>query len=150
MENAKLIQEKDKTITQLQEQLFCAQQQLDWFKRQLFGRKSEKFIEDNPQQSSLFTSAPAGTSPAPTTEVKTHKRSSQKKHNDSDVNETGLRFDESVPQEIIELSAPELQGENSNDYEVVDIKETTRLAQRPGSYVVLRYRRPVVRHKGKK
>lgn len=148
MENAKLIQEKDKIITQLQEQLFCAQQQLDWFKRQLFGRKSEKFIEDNPQQPSLFATAPAGTSPAPTTEVKTHKRSSQKKHNDSDVNETGLRFDESVPQEIIELSAPELQGENSNDYEVVDIKETTRLAQRPGSYVVLRYRRPVVRHKG--
>ena len=37
------------------------EQQLDWFKRQLFGRKSEKQIIDNPAQSSLFVSdqAPA-------------------------------------------------------------------------------------------
>jgi len=32
-------------------------------------------------------------------------------------------------------------------YEVIDHKVTRRLAQRPGSYVVLEYRRPVVRHK---
>ena len=29
-------------------------QQLDWLKRQLFGRKSEKVLADNPAQSSLF------------------------------------------------------------------------------------------------
>ena len=83
----------------------------------------------------------------PTSDVKSHKRSSKKKQRDSDVNETGLRFDDSVPQEVIELSAPELDGEDRDSYEIVDVKETTRLAQRPGSYVVLRYRRPVVRHK---
>ena len=149
MKNTQLIQEKDKTIAQLQEQLSSAQQQLDWFKRQLFGRKSEKQLFQNPQQSSLFNAVHDQSQEAatPTSEVKSHKRSSKKKHADSDVNETGLRFDDSVPQEVIELSAPELEGDDRDSYEIVDIKETTRLAQRPGSYVVLRYRRPVVRHK---
>ncbi|MFD1592659.1 IS66 family transposase, partial [Alteromonas oceani] len=57
------------------------------------------------------------------------------------------RFDETVPQQVIDLPAPELQGTNADQYEVVDIKETCRLAQQPGSYVVLRFRRQVVRHK---
>jgi transposase len=43
--------------------------------------------------------------------------------------------------------APELQGADADQYELVDTKETCRLAQQPGSYVVLRFRRQVVRHK---
>lgn len=63
------------------------------------------------------------------------------------MNDTGLHFDESVPRKVIEMSAPELEGEDADDYEVIDYKETTRLALRSGSYVVLVYRRPVVRYK---
>ena len=59
----------------------------------------------------------------------------------------GLRFDGSTPRKIIELSAPELEGEEADKYKVMDDKETTRLALRPRSYVVLVYRRPVVRPK---
>lgn len=147
MKTADSSQEKDKIIAQLQEQLSSAQQQLDWFKRQLFGRKSEKLLLQNPQQPSLFNAVQGQEAATPTSEVKSHKRSPKKKQRDSHVNETGLRFDDSVPQEVIELSAPELDGDDSDSYEIVDVKETTRLAQRPGSYVVLRYRRPVVRHK---
>ena len=33
-------------------------QQLDWLKRQLFGRKSEKVLADNPAQSSLIIIEP--------------------------------------------------------------------------------------------
>ena len=43
--------EDEKTIQELREEILVLRQQLDWFKRQLFGRKSEKrFIEDRPEQ----------------------------------------------------------------------------------------------------
>jgi hypothetical protein len=41
---------------QLSERVIVLEQQLDWFKRQLFGRKSEKQIIYNSAQSSLFVS----------------------------------------------------------------------------------------------
>ena len=52
-----------------------------------------------------------------------------------------------MPQKIIELPAPELTGPNAEQFEIIDYKDTVRLAQQPGSYTVLIYRRPVVRHK---
>ena len=48
---------------------------------------------------------------------------------------------------MIELSAPQLESPEADQYEVIDHKISHRLAQRPGSYVVLEYRRPVLRHK---
>ena len=52
-----------------------------------------------------------------------------------------------MPVESIELSAPQLQGADADQYEIVDYKVTRKLAQRPGSYVVLEYRRLVLKHK---
>jgi transposase len=133
---------------QLSERVIVLEQQLDWFKRQLFGRKSEKQVIDNPAQSSLFVSdeSPAQT-PAPGTDVAGHRRSSKKKTQEQDVNDTGLRFDDSVPQQIIEVPAKELSGEDAQQYEIIDYTDTCRLAQQPGSYTVLIYRPPVLRHK---
>jgi len=134
-------------IAQLSEQVSQLTHQLDWFKRQIFGRKSEKHILDNPHQQSLFQQdQPAEPEPVTTT-VNAHKRQSNKQRSDDDVNDTGLRFDDSVPKKIIEVPAPQLQGDHADDYEIIDYKETTRLAQQPGSYTVLIYRQPVVRHK---
>lgn len=146
MNDAETIHNQTQKIALLEEQLTAAMQQIDWFKRQLFGRKSEKQIEENPYQSTLFHGAEKAEAP-PAQAVKAHKRKSQKQSLDTDVNDTGLRFDESVPREVIDIDAPELTGENADQYEIIDYKETSRLAQRPGSYVVLTYRRPVVRHK---
>ncbi len=145
---AQIIAQQQQQNALLETRVAELEHQLDWFKRQLFGRKSEKQIIDNPQQGGLFDSAPIPpSSPPATTEVKSHQRKSNKQRSDENVNDTGLRFEESVPQQIIDLAAPELEGENADQYEVIDYKETCRLAQQPGSYVVLRYRRPVLRHK---
>ena len=150
MNSADTLQNKDTEIAELKAQVDVLTQQLDWFKRQLFGRKSEKQLEDNPFQSALFTPSdvpPAQTEP-PTQTIKAHARTSRKKPSETDVNECGLRFDDSVPREMITIPAPELTGDDADQYEVIHYKETSRLAQRPGSYVILTYRRPVVRHKG--
>ena len=139
--------EKDAQLAMMAERISVLENQLDWFKRQLFGRKSEKMLPGSSLQNSLFD-APVSDEPAPPAKtVKAYTRSSKKQRNDSDVNDEGLRFDDTVPQQIIDVPAPELQGPDADQYEVVDIKETCRLAQQPGSYVVLKYRREVVRHK---
>ena len=48
--------------------------------------------------------------------------------------------------EVIEVAAPELSGPEADQYIVIDDKVTRRLAQRPGSYVVLEYHHPVLKH----
>ena len=142
--------EQDKTQV-LKERIAVLEQQLDWFKRQLFGRKSEKqLLDEASTQGSLF--APDSNVPSndKTTEVKGHKRQSNKHLNGDEVNDTGLRFDASVPTKVIDIPAPDLQGEDAECYEIIGYKETNRLAQQPGSYTILIYRRPVVHHKGEK
>ena len=57
----------------------------------------------------------------------------------------GLRFDDSVPVETIVLSSPDLDGVEASEQTVIGEKVTYRLAQRPGSYVVLKYIRQVIK-----
>ncbi len=133
----------------LREERDAFKQQLDWFKRQLFGRKSEKRLIDNPDQlglAEMLGDAPAAES-APATEEITYTRRKGKQRSEDCVTASGLRFDDRVPVEVIELSAPQLQGPEADQYEIIDHKVTRKLAQRPGSYVVLEYRRPVLKHK---
>jgi transposase len=58
-----------------------------------------------------------------------------------------LRFDDSVPVQEILLSNPEVKDLPPDAYEVISEKVTYRLAQRPGAYVILKYRRPVIKRK---
>ena len=146
MKTASANTEKDAQIAAMSDEIAQLKHQLDWFKRQLFGRKSEKVLPVSPEQSLFDVPASDDVVPPPKP-VKAHTRSSKKQRSDTDVNDEGLRFDDTVPQQIIDVTAPELQGPDADQYELVDIKETCRLAQQPGSYVVLKYRRQVVRHK---
>jgi transposase len=52
-----------------------------------------------------------------------------------------------VPLERIELIPQEIRALPAEAYEVIGTKSTFRLAQRPGSYVVLEYVRPVIKRK---
>jgi len=53
-------------------------------------------------------------------------------------------FDEAVvPVQTIEVPSPAAQGLAPEQYEVIGQKVSHRLAQRPGSFVVLKYVRPV-------
>jgi transposase len=146
-ENARLNQQ----LSGYQAQIDSLQSQLDWFKRQLFGQKSERRPREvHPGQLSLadlLDIDPPATVPVDDTVTITYERGRAKKERGDAVNEAGLRFDDSVPVETIELKAQELAGPDADQYEVIDHKITYRLAQRPGSYVVLQYTRPVVKHK---
>ena len=121
--------------------------QLEWFRRQLFGAKSERrLVEENPHQPLLAGFGEPSTQSAPVAmQTVTYERRAGKTRSQACVTEQGLRFDASVPVEIIPIAVPEaMRGE---DYEIIAEKVTHRLAQRPGSYVVLKYVRPVVKRK---
>jgi len=134
-------------VAKMAEQVSSLQHQLDWFKRQIFGQKSEKQLQENALQNSLFSQEKTTGENEPTsTEIKAHTRT-KKQRSEDDVNDTGLRFDDSVPRKIIDIPAPELEGENAENYEIIGYKETVRLAQQAASYTVLIYRRPVCKCK---
>jgi len=133
----------------LNDEIGQIKRQLDWFKRQLFGRKSERRIEQNPYQLSLEEML---TQEAPLPEesetIKAYQRRTHKKQRTGDeVTGQGLRFSDDVPVEVIRITNPELDGLSEEDYDVITEKVSYKLAQRTGSYVVLKYVREVAKLK---
>lgn len=132
----------------LRDQVQSLKTQLAWFKRQLFGNKSEKrLIVDPAIQADLLAGLgePSVNLPVPATEKISYSRRKQRR--DDLVNDTGLRFDDSVPVHTIHLDpAQALSDVPENEQVFITEKVSYRLAQRPGSYVVIKYIRSVIKH----
>ena len=130
-ENARLTA----AVSDLTEQLAQVKRRLDWFKRQLFGRTSEKRLEfDEVGQANLFAALGVETPPdrdIPTREIRCRRR---EKRRDGAVNESGLRFDETVPVEVIDVVDPAIKAIPEAEREVVGEKVSHRLAREPGSH----------------
>lgn len=141
------LQEKFKTVSNHNSEL---QQQLDWFKRQLFGEKSERRLPVASSEQLHLGEMLEDELPPPETEtIKQYQRRRRSKDSlEGTPEDSGLRFDENtVPMEVIEVPNPELEGLREDEFEIVSEKTTYRLAQRPGSYVVLKYVRKTVKLK---
>ncbi len=117
-------------------------QRVAWFERELFGAKSERRIVDaDGRQLTLGEIQRAEPSVLPTLEVPAHRR--RPRAGVAETHDQTLRFDPSVPVEEI------LEGEEKDpaQWRQVGEKVTCRLAQRPGSYLVLRHIRKVYKRK---
>ena len=127
------------------------QHRLEWFERNLFGTKSERLrVLENDQQLSLgeVLGAPEREALAKERQVEGYTRRVTQHDAAPEDTESVPFFDEScVPVETNELRAPELEGLEADEFEVIGQKVTHRLAQRPGSYVILKYVRPVVKRR---
>jgi transposase len=84
--------------------------------------------------------------PPPTETVKTYQRRLRLTGVDV-ADDSELRFDASVPVQEILLANPAVADLPPDAYEVIGEKVTYRLAQRPGAYVILKYRRPLIKRK---
>lgn len=87
------------------------EQQLRWFKNQLFGAKSERrLIETDPSQLSLGETlvGNAEVEEKPATAVRSHSRKTPRDRKPKE--EPGLRFDDTVPIETKVESNPEIEG----------------------------------------
>jgi transposase len=116
--------------------------QVEWFKRQLFGSKSERRVV-NPEGHQLWLGEAQpghGRAVEPGITVAEHQRRRRRRPAE-EPDEGSLRFDASVPVEEIRLDPPT----EADGGVVISEKVTYRLAQRPGVYVVLKYIRPVVK-----
>src|SRR5487761_2678003 len=140
-----MIRAQAATMEALKQQNEALKHQLEWFKRQLFGSKSERFVTD-PQQMHLGEVFPVPAPPAagPRKPVSAHSRRVARGV-PGDVDSVPF-FDEArVPVQTIVVHDPEVTGLAPEQYAVIGEKTTYRLAQRPGSYVVLKYVRPLIK-----
>ena len=134
----------------LKQQVAELVRQLAWFRQHLFGSKSEKRPAEIPvAQLPLFAPAatPAAAPEGESITVTYQRGKAPKLRPDDCVNDSGLRFTADVPVKVIKLTPPELQGEAADQYEVIGTHVTHRVAQRPASYVILQYERPVIKRK---
>jgi len=122
-------------------------QQVEWFKRQLFGAKSERRIRDLESSQLTLGEIYRGEAAAKVEIAVAAHRRQRRDPIDAGSDDEGLRFDPSVPVREISVSNPEIKDEDLGLYEVIGEKITCRLAQRPGSYVVLRYVRKVYKRR---
>ena len=123
--------------------------QLEWFKRQMFGTKSERLaVLENSQQLALQELA-LSREPA-ATKVQSVAAHIRRASSDKSIGEADSVpfFDEArVPIETIPVPNREIAGLSSDQFEVIGEKSSYRLAQRPGSYVVLKYVRTLIKRK---
>ena len=147
-----LVRSQAQMIETLTQQLTALTHQLEWFRRQMFGTKSERLrVLENEKQLALGEVLAAPETPAPRKErvVAAHTR----RERQGDAAAVGEAesipfFDESrVPVETVEVTHPDVGGLSADQYEVIGEKVSYRIAQRPGSYVVLKYVRPVVKRR---
>jgi len=134
----------------LEQEVVHLRHQIAWFQRQLFGQKSEKrIVELSGVQGVLgiaFDDLPTQSEPPKKQRIASYERQTSAKNKPSE--DSPLFFDESkVPVETIELANPEISHLSPDDYDVIGEKVSYRLAQRPGSYVVLKYVRPVIKRR---
>lgn len=119
-------------------------QQLDWFKRQLFGAKSERHVPlDESLQLTLGEMAVPKAEPASSVDVPAHRRT---KARAEALDEGNLRFDDSVPVVRCELPA-DIPEDQLDQYERIGEKINRLLAQTPGQFFVREIVRPVYKKK---
>ena len=148
-ELAAVVRSQAQTITMQDERIAALTHQLEWFRRQIFGQKSERFApEPDPSQMHLGETFPVPASPVEERKhIAAHSRHTAQQ--DGAESDEDLKFfDESkVPVQTITLVHADVKGLSPDQYEVIGEKVTYRIAQRPGAYHVLKYRRPVIKLK---
>jgi transposase len=130
-------------------QIEALRAQIEWFKRQIFGQKSERYpVQPDAQQMHLGALMPAvPTEPEVEQQVPAHKRRKARTDFTYDCASAPFFDEAKVPVVSIDVPNPELQGLDPAQYEVIGEKVSHRLAQRPGSYVVLKYVRRVIKRR---
>lgn len=114
--------------------------QLEWLKRQIFGKRSEKLINKEDQEQLLFEGFEIEEPPKDKqTEVKGHTRKKKNKGKDTIT----LPADLPIEKQIIDLPEEEkVCPSTKKPLEKIGEEITSKLAYRPGSYYIKQIIRP--------
>ena len=118
------------------------ERQVAWFREQYFGRKSERFLPQDPHQTTLFDIPEQ--SPEDAVSVKSYEREARRKPTDA-ADEKSLRFDDSVPVDEEIIFPDEVKDLTPEQFEVIGEKVTDRLVQIPAQYRIKRTIRKTVK-----
>lgn len=122
----------------LQSQVHYLNEQLEWFKKQIFGKRSEKMVSSNPQELFLDLELPLALE-KPKKEVSAHQRTVNKNH------PTKLTFPEDLPivRTVIDLKEEEkICSETGKPLVKIGEDISQKLAHKPGSYYIKEIVRP--------
>jgi transposase len=118
------------------------QEQLEWFKRQIFGKRSEKIVKNLDPVPTLFDLTPYETKDpvSPKTPIPAHER---KNRNTSGKDSIKLPEDVPIERQVVDISDKDKVCKETG-VELVRIGEevTRKLAHKPGSYYVKEIVRP--------
>jgi transposase len=131
-----IIQERDRQISHLAEENLLLKEQLDWFRRQLFGQKRERFIPVDPDQLEMELGLEKSEAPAPETEQISYERVKQKPK----TKPTGRQpWPADLPRVVIDLAA---EVDDLDNYLIVGYEITEELEYSPEELFVRQFRRP--------
>jgi len=135
-----LVQSQALTITD-------RKKQIEWFQRQIFGSKRERFAPTpDLMQMHLREVFPVPESVPEERQVVPAYTRRVAKTDLANTEESVPFFDESrVPMETIMVIDAEIKALDTDQYAVIGEKVSYCLAQRLGSYVVLKYVRPLIK-----
>jgi transposase len=137
------LEQHTKEVAALQSEITFLKEQLDWFKKQLFGQKAEKFVDTQSKQQLYFEGFDKIASIATTEEkkpVKGHERRSRKP-----TNQDTISFSADIPIEQHFLDLPEEEKvcrETGEPLVKIGEEVTSKLAHKPGSYFIKQMIRP--------
>ena len=129
--------ERDQKITLLEEQL-------DWFKRQIFGKKSERVVGANPDQLQFEGFESLSQQEAQTQTIPAHERKTR-----ASTGKDTIKLPEDLPMEttMIDISEEEkICQETGIPLQKIGEEVSHKLAHRPGSYFLKRIIRPKYAH----
>ena len=137
------LQDCIKEIVSLKDENTYLKEQLDWFKKQLFGQKAEKFVDTKSEQQLYFEGfdkiAPV-VPPEVKKPVKGHERSIRKS-----TGQDTISFPADIPIERHFIDLPEEEKicpETGEALIKIGEEVTSKLAHKPGSYFIKQIIRP--------
>ncbi len=118
------------------------QEQLDWFKRQIFGKKSEKYVDKKNDQQLYFEGFDR-LAPVPTEEKQTIGPHERKKRQSTGQDTITLPDDLPTEKHIIDIPENEKTcSETGRPLIKIGDEVTSKLAYKPGSYFIKQTIRP--------
>jgi len=136
------IEQHNKEISSLTEKISFLEEQLNWFKRQLFGQKADKFVDSQKGEQLSFEGFDklVPTTPDEKQTVAAHQRVKSKRNGQDAIT---IPADLPVERRVIDLP-PEAKvcPETGESFVQIGEEVSSRLAFKPGSYFVIQTIRP--------
>jgi transposase len=136
--------ERDTKLAEQNAQILHLEEQLTWFKRQIFGRKSERIIDTKPEQLLFDGFESTSQQKAETKAIPAHERKKR-----TSTGKDTIKLPDDLPVETTIIDIPEEEKicrETGLPLQQIGEEVSHKLAHRPGSYYLKRTVRPKYVH----